>query len=595
MYLKKLYCTGKVAFKEINFINGINFVYGYREDKLRTDKTKDSLNNIGKSTFLDIIDFALGADFTEAVLPRLWVAWQLKKLTKTNINLIFEVSDKEYTIRRSFDDPRIVIFGQNNKVEELGLEPFRGKMGELVFGRDDYEGNFDPFWFRSLLAFYVHILSPNKKDYPDPIKYIDYQSHAALMQYHLYLLNIDNLIFSTINSLFKEQTALKRSITQIKLSIQRTVGIGSIEKIKHHISKLNSDIYKLNEDLEEYHLSKNQAISSEEASKYSKEINDLAYDIFQYKQKLDIYAESLKKVSPLSLNRIEDLYNEINTSFGSQVTHTLEEAFSFRKRIVSSRKYFLKSEMNRLLTLIIEKEQEMSRLDKERAIIFRQLSSSSALVNIKDAYSKLLEKRTIVSELEGKLQVISELEERLSIIKRNIADIQSQFSKFKDSIKTEELNIRSIYDSLYSSLFELPDDVNTFFFDIKQLSNSVKFDIKVFEHHEILGKSRNRVRVMLYNLTVLLYSIQKGYNAPRFLIHDSVMDGVDKANYNDLIKLFHKAPFTNLKFQYIITLNEEGSLSGKWGDTLFTQHEQILKEAIVKLTPKRKFLGEFSK
>ena len=61
MYLKKFYTRPAKYFSEIKFKPGVNYIYGYRDKP--QGKGKDSLNNLVKSMFLDIIDFALVSDF----------------------------------------------------------------------------------------------------------------------------------------------------------------------------------------------------------------------------------------------------------------------------------------------------------------------------------------------------------------------------------------------------------------------------------------------------------------------------------------------------------------------------------------------------
>lgn len=60
MILKRLYLTPNSPFGVITFKPGINFIFGKKE--VTEGNEKQSLNAIGKSTFLDLIDFAFLAD-----------------------------------------------------------------------------------------------------------------------------------------------------------------------------------------------------------------------------------------------------------------------------------------------------------------------------------------------------------------------------------------------------------------------------------------------------------------------------------------------------------------------------------------------------
>ena len=90
----------------------------------------------------------------------------------------------------------------------------------------------------------------------------------------------------------------------------------------------------------------------------------------------------------------------------------------------------------------------------------------------------------------------------------------------------------------------------------------------------------------------MFYSINKNYNAPRFLIHDGIFDGVDKLHFVDVIKFLNKQLDKNYKFQYIVTLIEEGVLTDKLDPEKVAAHEKIIDEAILLLTPDKPLFKE---
>lgn len=88
--------------------------------------------------------------------------------------------------------------------------------------------------------------------------------------------------------------------------------------------------------------------------------------------------------------------------------------------------------------------------------------------------------------------------------------------------------------------------------------------------------------------------ISKDMNGPRFIVHDGVFDGMDKAHFVQLHKFLSEDP-RGSKFQYIYTLNEEGELKGAFGATDEVSVDHLVQEAILVLTPKKKLLGDFDK
>ena len=97
MFLKKLYSEPPRLFQTVKFKTGINFIFG----KKHTAKdTKESLNSIGKSTLLDLIDFCLLSDFSKKN-TRLYK--EIKRLEHHKIVLEFEIQGIHYIIKRTVD------------------------------------------------------------------------------------------------------------------------------------------------------------------------------------------------------------------------------------------------------------------------------------------------------------------------------------------------------------------------------------------------------------------------------------------------------------------------------------------------------------
>ena len=108
----------------------------------------------------------------------------------------------------------------------------------------------------------------------------------------------------------------------------------------------------------------------------------------------------------------------------------------------------------------------------------------------------------------------------------------------------------------------------------------------------MLSKGRNQGRTLIYDLSVLFYEIAQNIKTPRFLIHDGIFDGVDKTHFIELVKYLEEQKLQGKQFQYILTINEEGTLSDKFGDADVVNPEKIEKEAILVLTPDKKLFGK---
>ena len=105
------------------------------------------------------------------------------------------------------------------------------------------------------------------------------------------------------------------------------------------------------------------------------------------------------------------------------------------------------------------------------------------------------------------------------------------------------------------------------------------------------SKGKNQGRTLVFDLAVLINSIKNNYPGPKFLVHDGIFDGVDKAHFVSLYKYLEDLK-TKMRFQYIVTLNEEGTLSEKFGDVDELSPKGIKSKAISILTAKKKLFGK---
>ncbi|MBU0473119.1 MAG: DUF2326 domain-containing protein [Bacteroidetes bacterium] len=103
-----------------------------------------------------------------------------------------------------------------------------------------------------------------------------------------------------------------------------------------------------------------------------------------------------------------------------------------------------------------------------------------------------------------------------------------------------------------------------------------------------------RIRVF-GDLSILFHAIDNNIKMPRFLIHDGIFDGMDKAHFISVIKYLDEQKSLGKKFQYILALNEEGDLKDNFGDADLVTTQKIEDEAILTLTPsKHLFETDFS-
>ncbi|MCE5185870.1 MAG: DUF2326 domain-containing protein [Planctomycetaceae bacterium] len=581
MYLLRLYSEPSDLIGPIEFVNGINFIFGKKD---KSTDPKNSLNGIGKSVFLDLIDFCLLASFQKNHSPRLYKAKNI--LAEHKIVLEFEHNGSEYILKRQPDDPsRNIEFGVKGNTRTYTARNLKQRLCDLIFERTNYEGKYDSEWLRKLLPFFVKVQKTNKDSYSDPIRYIKEAQVMELTQYHLFFLGLDN---SLAQQNWQIQIDLKEKgplLTKIKELVRDTYEIDDITDATNEVNKINNEIKNLEKAISNFRLTQQYENAEQKANELTAAIKDLLYENYAAKKRSEHFTGSFQTESDINLRRIQKLYNEFSVLMSATIEKTLNEAIEFRKALALSRKEFLEQELAKLELDIKERETKIAELENERAKIFLFLSAREAIKDLSSAYLALSQKRERLNDLQGRVKLYNDIYSEKVDIEIEERRIARKILSFIDEIQNDVAKFRNIFSEIYNSIYVEERDKSVFAVSYKE-NTDAKIDINVsFPASD--SKGRNQGRTLIYDLAVLFQAIENGFNFPRFLIHDGIFDGMDKAHFVYL-KDFLEEQGRKHKFQYIVTLNEEGTLDESFGHVENVTPEKIAEEAILVLTPTNK-------
>lgn len=552
------------------------------------------MNGIGKSTFLDILDFCLLANFNQRDSKRLYAAHQSGILKDISAELVFEVDHVEYVLRRSFDNPGTAFYSKNGEsVTEYSVIDLKKELCDLVFFKRGYPGHYSPDWFRKLMPFYLKIQKPKKEKFGDPIVYLKELNPSELNQYHLFLMDIDN---TTAHENYLAQAKLKGikpAIEGIKRFINENYQLKDIPEAWNKAGQLRIDIEELEKSIETFKLSRFYQVDEEKANKLTAEIKQLWFQNHLDRKKIDSYIESLKDDIEFSTRKIKNLYDQFNSLLAQQVKKTLDEAIQFKKQLIESRQEFLKEEMEGLEAGIKYREKEIEEKEEERKAIFEFLSAKEAIKDLTEAFKTLSEKKNELLSIESQIKLYHDLNKQQNQVEQEIKKIEGAILEFKDAIASQEQEITRLFSSVHNALYPELKDTSMFFYIHPNPKLNQKIEIIILPDTKMFSKGRNQGRTLIYDLTILFNSINKNLNGPRFLVHDGIFDGMDKAHFIALYQFLDEQKLQGKEFQYIMTCNEEGTLTDNFGKAGLVTTEKIEAEAVLILTPERKLLGEF--
>jgi len=426
----------------------------------------------------------------------------------------------------------------------------------------------------------------------DPIKYISEATEVELNQYHFFLLNIDNTL---ANKNFKIQTDLKRlkpTIKELSNFISESYNVPNIDEAQKRINSLQVEIKKLESSINLFRLSHQYKLSEDKADNLTADIKTLWFENNADEKKIESYRNSLRNDISIKAGAVKRIYEDLNSLLAENIKKTLQEAIDFRKQLLSSRKEFIAKEINKLQENIEQRNKRISENETTRSEIFKILAAQKAITDLTEAYAELDRKRVEAATLQAKIQVYLDLSKEKNEIQQEESKIVSEIFTFKALIQKQEIDFASVLISVYEYLYPEIKDIDPFSIIPKQNTNS-KIEFSILSSTKANSEGIGRGRILVYDLSVLFYSIQQNYKAPRFIIHDGIFDGMDKSHFIKCCLYLEEKLFEGNNFQYIISLNEEGTLNQNFGETDKINTEKILKEAILILTPTKKLLGDF--
>ena len=587
MFLKRLYSEPIGLFPSVEFKDGVNFIFG-KKDK-ESDK-KDSLNGIGKSLLVDLIDFCLLSTLRPDQNPRLSKA--KKFMEGHSIVLEFEIGGKDYLLKRNPTTPNKEIgFGVIGEEVKLYTDTeIKPVLADLMFLNENYSGEYSNRWLRKLVPFFIKKERPKKGgEFTDPVKYLENGKPMELNIYHLFLMGIDNTLAYKnfdIQENLKEKQPLMNGVEKF---VQETYGLENISTAHNEIDKIRRDIKGIETNIASFKLASEYEDAEERANKLTLRIKDLWYKNYNSRKNIESYKASYRQDVNINVNQIEKLYKEASELLAGQIKKTLNEAVKFREDLSNSRRKFLSKEIESINVEVKSNEGKITSLEEERAKVFSFLSAKAAISDLSEAYLSLSRRREALNELEGKVKIYLDVSKEKADLKSEEAKLVGEMITFLADIQANKLPaFRDVFVEIYNSAYIENENQSTFDISLKDRTDA-KIDINVTFPAD-LSKGKNRGRTLVYDLAILFHAIKENIKAPRFLIHDGIFDGMYKGHFVHLYEYLEKRKIRD-RFQYIITLNEEGELSENFGNTDRVTIERISQEAIINLTPSSKLFG----
>lgn len=568
--LNRLYSeTG--LFDEVRFHPGINVVLG------KYSGAERSVNGIGKSTLVRLVDFAFLASTPGALAPE-----KNKFLQDHNVILEFTLGGSVFEIKRSFSDLRVAYFGEKGaSLTDYTVQELRDVLGTKFFMSGLYPGAYATSqWFRSLMRFFIKD-DIDRRRQDQPVNFVSPTTRATeSLCYNFFLLGIPNSHLYEFDRVREEtrqrQVARKDLEDQIERDSQRSVG-----ELRREASRVRERISQLEVSLQEFAFIESYKDAEDELTSLSREVSGQLSTYHALRTTLERHLDSYRVVIEVDVARIAHLYREYSQQLGEFVQKTLDEVIRFRQQIAENRRRFL-AERERDLRIAIEGVlKEISFLEGRRQRLYRLLQEAGAFDSIRHTYEQLIEERVSLERDNALLLRLSELEASLAELKARAAELTRAI--IEDVQQSEYLinGLRLLFDEILENAFFVNETERGGYLDIRATSSQTAPASITVNVPKSASLGKYVFGILAYDLTAFLNIVRKERRLPTFLIHDGVFHGIDTKTVVNVLNYVHRQSLLTPGFQYIITANEDELFIASSKEEIYGKYEFDLERSTI--------------
>ena len=506
---------------------GLSLIYG--DISMPDDKSKTS-NSLGKSLLLKFIDYILGANNNDKIVPKVLDGYKLIALV--------DFENIKYEVIRILGDTKNIFINE--------------EAYELI----EYKNFFkiDRTLFRNQI-----ILATRK----NLINSYNTKPNREEMLSFLKLIGINPSIIEDTDKIYSIQDEIK-NLKKSKEEFLIILDELEEKKIKEQVFYLEKEIKRLEDSLKEIdNKIKNIQITDikkdiiEEYTRKNIEFKKIEEQIFSNNIEIERMESFIKEYDNIDISTgyILKLYEKAKFEIPSLVKKELTDVEKFHQNIYSDRKKVLKEQIKTLKNQNENKEEKLEDIRKKLNQLGKVISENKIYkenIEIFKNYSKELEDKKY---LQGSLSHIVKIDEKITQ-KDNELDIY--FANLRNNFINEKTYINQLQNSLYefANILYRDDEnnktVNAYFSMSSKKKHQIKRPIDLtinidYDRGEGVGQVKNNL------IDILVLKFNKELD---FFIQDSCCySGIDIRQVSKTLILLNEIAISEKK-QAIVSINK---------------------------------------
>ena len=510
----------------------------------------DSRNGLGKTTLIEIIHFCLGSQ------TRKNQGLMVTPLKGWSFTLEMRVNDRELIVTRSTDNPgRVNLDGdvrdlsgpseRRNGMLTLRVNDWNSLLGELFFGLSS-QGPVPKYHptFRSLFSYSVR---RGGEGFTSPFFHHRAQQEWDKQVNNTYLLGLAWEHAGQFQELKDEENVLNRLRRAAQEGLLKGM-LGTLGNLEAERARFESEIRRQSESLRSFRVHPRYREIEQEANDLTSSIHQLSNANMADGRLADLYRGSLEDYQDPDHQEVLETYQSVGITMPDLVRRRLDEVQNFHRQILTNRRAYLQSEIQRIASNISQRELQIRAEADRRVQLFEVLQTHGALqeyTRLQELYLGVIAER---NDIDNRITNLRSFEQGKSevTVKRELL-LQAARRDFEERRDAREKAI-NIFNSNSEALYSAPGNL------VVDVANTgFQFDVEIMRSG---SQGINNMKIFCYDLMLAqLWSTKRSFAG--LLIHDStIFDGVDERQRAQALELAQREA-EHLGFQYVCALNSD--------------------------------------
>lgn len=535
------------SFKSFSFKQGLNVILA---DRVPGATDRQTRNGAGKSSFVELIHFLLGADANPESIFR------TAELAPATFVMTLGIGGRLVTVQRSGLKPSKVIVeelppesgnaGTAATSTMLGNEAWKAELGQRIFGLtgDRADGTREPS-FRSLFPYFARRVKAG--GFNTPFAHAGQQQRGDQQVALMYLLGLDWTVAARWQSVRDQERALRELKKAAKDGLFGEV-IGTAADLRTQLTVTEERAARLQNALRSFRVHEQYHEIEQEASRLSRQLAELVDANTLDEQYLSELEDSRVEETAPNKKDLAALYAQVGIELPAAVLRRFEDVEKFHASVVRNRRSYLLSEIAAAHDRIRTRSAEVESLDGRRSHLMSTLSTHGALEHFAQLQSECSRLQASVETTRQRFNSARALESgklELDIERQRLYEmLKRDFEEQEEALKRAILVFEDISHSLYEETGSLT---------ISETLDGPSLAIKI---HGQESKGIGNMQIFCFDLTLMQLCSEREVG-PGFLIHDShLFDGVDERQVANALRT-GASMASKLGFQYIVTMNSD--------------------------------------